>query len=785
MPHDTLTAFAAWLAAHGFDVRRMHPREINLLRACYDAEQPAPCVAAAPIRVPRDARVQLADRGPALEICAAAPLLQICGASEGFAVIEAAEGAADKTPHVSMTAYTGVPMRLPGFYHPVIVDLDSAHPVKGSVPFLRDHDPSRIAGHGEVEITPQGIRAAGPLSGLPEHTAELVHTGKGGFPWQASIGASADRIEFTPKGESVKVNGRGHDGPVHVARGATVREISLVPMGADGNTSAAVAASYHEGRPMKFAAWLEAKGHAAATLTPERRAQLKAEWRKEHPKPPVPVAQPVAQPVDLAADMAAQLAAGRASAAAEVARVNGVRRICAASPGLMTDVVEAGATRKVAIEEHAIAAGWTVEQAELAVLRASRHTVTPHVHLPGTPAIDGRVIEAAVLQAGGYTFTLADKATYTDPILQAAHTHFKGRIGLQQVLIAGAEMTGRRVPQVIRGDDDLAAVLHAGFTPDIRADGASTSSLGNVLANVLNKYLMQGYRFVESTWRDLTAIMPVRDFKPTKSINLLGDLVFKKVNSDGQLEHGSLADQAFANQADTYGRTMTITRQMTINDDLSALTTVPILVGRGSGLAINTLFWTLFLAPGNGDDGQAFWNASGGAPNTHGSANSGANTFSGAGSALSSAALQTAVALFDAQVDPKNQPLGLEAAILLYPPQLQVPADELMKSQQLVYGGSAAAKQPATNVWQGRFKQLKGRYLSNASYTGYSATAWYLLADPGIMPVIQVCFLNGQEQPTVQTAMADFRTLGIDLRGFWDFGVAMQNFRGGVKAAGA
>ena len=76
-------------------------------------------------------------------------------------------------------------------------------------------------------------------------------------------------------------------------------------------------------------------------------------------------------------------------------------------------------------------------------------------------------------------------------------------------------------------------------------------------------------------------------------------------------------------------------------------------------------------------------------------------------------------------------------------------------------------------------------YLSNSSYTGHSATAWYLCADPESVPVIEVVFLNGVEQPTVESAEADFSTLGILFRGYFDFGVAKQDHRGGVKSAGA
>jgi hypothetical protein len=58
------------------------------------------------------------------------------------------------------------------------------------------------------------------------------------------------------------------------------------------------------------------------------------------------------------------------------------------------------------------------------------------------------------------------------------------------------------------------------------------------------------------------------------------------------------------------------------------------------------------------------------------------------------------------------------------------------------------------------------------------------LADPNDLPVIEVAFLNGQESPTIESAEADFSVLGIQLRGYHDFGVAQQDSRGGVKSKG-
>jgi phage major head subunit gpT-like protein len=710
--------------------------------------------------------------------------LRICGASEGFEV-QAAAGEGEggkKLPTFSMTAYTGVPMKLEGFYHPVVVDLESASAPRQSVPVPRAHDPERILGHTTaIDISAQRIKASGILSADNEHSAEIVRMAANGFPWQASIGASPKKMEFVPKGDSVKVNGRNWDGPLLVARGATIREISLLPMGADGNTAASVAAQFRHGEPdMNFENWLRARSFDPAKIAAQERAVLQAAYDAEQKLPPSPppvqaaAPAPAQSPPDIKAELSVQLQAAREEAAAEIRRQNDLRRICAAEPGLETEIEENGQKRRVAVLEHAIAAGWSAQQTELTVLRATR-AKAPLGYVVSQPEVNDRVLEAAVLQAGRYDFTDADRSVYSDQVQQAAHSRFRGRIGLQQLLTAGAALNGYRGGEVIRDDSDLRAVLQAAFRPEIRAEGASYASVANLLANVQNKFLLAGYMNVESGWRAITAIRPVKDFKPTKSVALLGDFVYTQVGPDGELKNATITDQAFSNQAQTYGRIHTITRTMIINDDLGAMTTIPMKLGRGAALKLNKVFWSTFMNPGNADDGIAFW------ATTHANA----NYFTGAATALQSSSLQTALQMFRNQVDPNGEPLGLEPAVLLTPPALEVTAYELLRGANLVYGGGTAAKQPSINVWVGRFQPVTSSYLENASYTGFSATAWYLLGNPNDIPVIECCFLNGQEQPTVQTAQAEFDTLGISMRGFFDFGVAMQNFRGGVKSKGA
>jgi len=52
------------------------------------------------------------------------------------------------------------------------------------------------------------------------------------------------------------------------------------------------------------------------------------------------------------------------------------------------------------------------------------------------------------------------------------------------------------------------------------------------------------------------------------------------------------------------------------------------------------------------------------------------------------------------------------------------------------------------------------------------------------MPVIEACFLDGKQESTIETADMVFDELGIACRGYHDFGVAKQEYRGGVKSAG-
>ena len=126
------------------------------------------------------------------------------------AVIEIAGGdgaepaEAVKLPRFRMVAYTGTPMRIAGWRHPVIVDLAGLSIPNQKRPIRFSHDPSAGVGHTDsIRIDKGRLVAAGIVSRDTAIAREVVASSKNGFPWQASIGSSVDEFEFTPEGKDI------------------------------------------------------------------------------------------------------------------------------------------------------------------------------------------------------------------------------------------------------------------------------------------------------------------------------------------------------------------------------------------------------------------------------------------------------------------------------------------------------------------------------------------------------------------------------------------------------
>ena len=273
----------------------------------------------------------------------------------------------------------------------------------------------------------------------------------------------------------------------------------------------------------------------------------------------------------------------------------------------------------------------------------------------------------------------------------------------------------------------------------------------------------------DTVWREIAQTKSVSDFKTVTSYRLLDDMTYEKVGAGGVIKHGRISEESFTRSADTYAKMFTITRQDIINDDMGAFDDLRARLGRGSAMKLNDLFWETFL----GNLGTIF-------TSTRTNYISGSTTnlgTDGVGLGLGQKAWRQRTS---SSADGAKR-VGGRPKYLLVPPELETVADALYTARNV-----AAVKVSDANTFAGKYQPLCAPQLSDSSITGYSTTAWYLIGDKAMGSPIVVSFLNGQETPTVESADADFNTLGIQFRGYHDFGVDLgDGYLNAVMSKGA
>jgi phage major head subunit gpT-like protein len=678
---------------------------------------------------PRDNRLNLIATSVELE-----------AAAEGDAA-----GAAQQLRRFTMTAYTGGAMQLAGWRYPVVVDLAGLAIGRQRRPILLDHtrDVDFVMGQTDSVAAINGqLVVAGQVMGDSPKARQVIALNDKGFAWQASIGARADQVEFVPEGKTAEANGREFTGPVNIARRATLGEISFVVLGADDSTSAQIAATQpnEEKEKMQFDAWLTAQGFEADALSESQTKSLRAMFDREH-TPPSPPADDVPTPAQSL----------RVEAAAEVERIAAIHKLCS---GKHAD-----------IEAKAIGEGWDVTRTELELLRVAR---------PAAPAIHASAKDhapAAIEAAMCLSVKMSEekvRSWYGDQTMEAAQSRDLRGIGLNELMHRVIQAAGMYARPGRMSDETIRTAFEADRALKAAASGFSTISLSGILSNVANKALLEAYTAVGSIATRICAQTDVNDFKQVTRYRLTGQGTFEKVGPDGELKHAQVTEESFTNQIDTYGKIIALTRQMMINDDLGAFLQIPRILGRQSALAVESAVFTLLLSnPSN------FFSAGN------------KNLITGASSALQISSLTTAEQTFADQTDKDGKPILLTAAILLVPTALKVTAQQLMTETRVNETTTTDKPKPANNPHAGKWEPLASPYLNSQGIAGGSATAWYLLANPNDVAAMEIAYLRGQRSPVIESGETDFDTLGMKWRGYFDFGVAMQDFRAAVKSTGA
>ena len=693
-----------------------------------------------------------------------------------FTLIEASNGA---KPKVVGVAYSGGKMNLPGWRHPVVVDLAGME-IPESVPLLTNHENKTDSRIGLISAAVRNnvLEITGEIVSDSRDAADIIAQGKAGADWQLSIGADVKECELV-KG-SREVNGQEVEGPFYHIKKSTLREVSVVAVGADAHTNMKVNAKFNlvnqEGEAMNNKS--ETKSVSAVStpnandaVPPEKKPEPEQKPGNPANKPGEPANKPgepekkpdnaektPGQAAAEATPPAIQASAGDVAATAREAAQNAVKaereRISAIQAICDGEFPE--------IEREAIAGGWTPEvvtKKVLETIRAERPAANVNISVKTAP--EGgelrKTIEAAMCLRVGVSADQLEKS-YGARTVEAGMAEMD--MPLKQLLIECMKLDG--IPYS-RGFDN--ETIRAAF---------SSVSLPGILSNVANKKLLQSYEAQPIIAMKLCSTGDLNDFKENDRFRLtdVGDLL--PIAADGEIKDGGLIEESAKNQLDTYGKKFCLTRKMIINDDLGAFMKVPTAMGNRAARLIDQLFFSRLLSNPAQADGKALFSTN------H------KNLLSGASSALSSDSLKKAIQLFLDQVDADGQPISVEPKYLLVPTALKHLAIELTQGATLIMSGTDNAVRPALNVLSDENLQvISSPYLGNSAYEGSSQTGWYLFGDPKTVDTWEIGFLKGKRTPTVERGETDFNTLGLWFRVYFDLGVREQDHRGMVKANGA
>jgi HK97 family phage prohead protease len=301
------------------------------------------------------------------------------------------------------------------------------------------------------------------------------------------------------------------------------------------------------------------------------------------------------------------------------------------------------------------------------------------------------------------------------------------------------------------------------------AHGATTSDFVNILANVANKSLLQGWDEAPETWMTWTRRGTLPDFKTAEISGISGFTSLDEVPEDGDITYGKFTDRKETIKLVSYAKKYRVSRRLIINDDLQALAAIPRAMGRAANRKVGDITYAMLNIAGpvlNQDSILLFDTA------TH-------KNYVALATGPTVATLDTANVAMARQTDPNSgATLNIIPRYLVVPKTLENTARVLMAAQ---YDPAGTAGTLPPNPFSGRYEVVSDARLDGQTE---GTRAWYLFADPNIFDTFEVSFLNGMAEPYMRENQ-EWDGQGVSYAVGVDFGVAALDFRGVHKYKGA
>ncbi len=635
-------------------------------------------------------------------------------------------------------------------------------PANMQVPMQDTHDRTtvqkQLGSTRELHVEGEQLIGRNFFSNSPaaEHAWTLIREG---HLTDNSIGYKVINFVTIEKGKTAEVAGKQFTAPpdrnLRVGTEWEVKENSVCSVGADTaakNRNEDKVITNRKDKIMdKFKEWLQKRGLDYDKLNDEARTALQADFEAEEKRAEDAKTAPPAEPAKTAEPNDGDNKRTASAADPPVDPQKVATEAVAAERQRVADIQElCGEDIPAEVAERCIREGKTIEETRGIVLEEIRKARTnvgsPAIHIQSAE-IQRETLEDAMLLRAGFEDTILDDKDNGEQRADRAERHRD--VSLIDLCRYALRMDGVEIPL---GREDM---MRAAF---------STASLPILLSNVAHKSLMKGYNSVPATWRKWCVPGSVSDFKTNTRLRLTDTGDLEEVPNSGEVKHGGATEEYEQFSIATYAKQFGITRQNIINDDLGAFTRTPQRMGVRAGQKPGDLVYAHLLANGAMQDTVALFHA------THSNLNT--------SKALSAANLKTAVTAFMKQTDKDSRPINIMPKFLLVPVDLMLLAMELLKSVTIVITGSTDSVRGVHNVLSDLgMEAVADARMSNASYTGYSATTWYLTGSPNVTDTVEVAFLNGKQTPTIERFNPGPDYLGIIFRILLDVGCKSLDHR--------
>lgn len=303
-------------------------------------------------------------------------------------------------------------------------------------------------------------------------------------------------------------------------------------------------------------------------------------------------------------------------------------------------------------------------------------------------------------------------------------------MSLRKLAVLTLEAQGGKAPH---DDFELWKAVHRASHMMAAVGNHTTSDFSGILGNVARKVLLSGYDETPSTYEAWCVIDDAQDYK-TKEFHALSEAPNLDKMLEGQkAKFGTFNERKHSYVVDPYSKAWGLTYQAMRNDDLSAFTRIPALMGVAARRLPNNLIYGLLVSgssnngPTMSDNNQLFNSAHGNLPT---------------GAALSATSLQGAFTAMRTQkgFGPDAPVLNIVPRTLLVPAALEFTAEQIRTSEF----DPAASNKNVANTLRNRFQTLVEPRLDATS-----TTAWWTIADKNQAQVAVVGFLDGQREPRI------------------------------------